>query len=409
MRTYETPSQLYTSTDKSSDVTSVLSGASQHDIEEYQKNLQKVKNRASTDLQHNVYQNRTQFIKISKEAEKLKSEMHTLRGLMSDLTTTLEQTSFATSSMNGRRSPSLDSGATSARKRMNRSSVANLDAMRNIQLQALWKNIEGSQKFLPAVPGRHIVQESGHWVELDAATWKSRRPVHIVLLNDHMLIATKKRKRVEPSSTLNPSSAQKAPTKLVAERCWSLQGIDITDLATSAKDIRGPLRDIRDIDKAITIRHGEESFTYRSDRPSSSEKDSLLLIFRRTIDELHRSEKAEADEVGNKNKETMSYLAIRDPALSNSPGLLQSLSKANDRPEFFVDLDGKQRNLRWIESQIDELDIQIALQRVEEAVQHVEQLRRLSKGVKSNKVAQDLITLKVDERARKLAGTWPSC
>ena len=403
MRTQDIPLQLCPSTNKSIDVTNVLSGASQHDIEEYQKNLQKVKNRASTDLQHNVYQNRTQFIKISKEAEKLKSEMHTLRGLMSDLTTTLDHTSFATFT-NGRRSPSLDDGATSARKRMNRSSVANLDAMRNTQLQTLWKNIEGSQKFLPAIPGRHIVQESGNWVELDAATWKSQRPVHIVLLNDHILIATKKRKRVEPRSTLNPNSAQKAPTKLVAERCWSLQGIELVDLATGAKDIKGPLRDIRDIEKAITIRHGQESFTYRSDRPTSSEKDSLLLIFKRTIDELQRAEKAEADEIGNKNKETMSYLAIRDPAISNSPGLLRSLSKANDRPEFFVDLDGKQRNLRWIESQIDELDIQIALQRVEEAVQHVEQLRQLSKALKSNKVAQDLIALKVDERARKLAG-----
>ena len=69
-----------------------LSNASEHDIQEYQNSLRKIKNRTSTNLQQSVYQNRTQFIKISKEAEKLKSEMQVLRGLMSDLTGALSQT-----------------------------------------------------------------------------------------------------------------------------------------------------------------------------------------------------------------------------------------------------------------------------------------------------------------------------
>ena len=333
--------------------------------------------------------------------------MQTLRGLMSDLTTTLGQASLSTPYNNGRRSPTSDDNATYARKKANRSSVANLEAMRNTQLQALWKNIEGSQKFLPAIPGRHIVQESGHWVELDTATWKPRRPVHIVLLNDHLLIASKKRKRIDPNINLPPESAAlKAPTKLVAERCWPLQDIDLVDLASSTRNARGPSRDLEEIANAITIRHGPESFTYRADRLGSSEKVNLLLAFKRTLDELRRSEKAEADEINSKSKETMSYLVARDPAISSSPGLLRSLSKAKERPtELLIDVDGKQRNLRWVEGQIDELDIEIALQRFEEAVRHVEQLRKLAKGLKNNTVVQDVITVKVDERARNLAGS----
>ena len=332
--------------------------------------------------------------------------MQTLRGLMSDLTTTLGQASLSTPYNNGRRSPTSDDNATYARKKSNRSSVANLEAMRNTQLQALWKNIEGSQKFLPAIPGRHIVQESGHWVELDAATWKPRRPVHIVLINDHLLIASKKRKRMDPNASLSPESAgQKAPTKLVAERCWQLQDIDIIDLSSSTKDSKGPSRDLEEIVNAITIRHGQESFTYRGDRSGSSEKANLLLAFKRTMDELRRSEKAEVDQMNNKSKETVNYLAARDPAISSSPGLLRSLSKAKERPaEVLIDVDGKQRNFRWVEGQIDELDIEIALQRFEEAVCHVEQLRKLAKGLKKNTVVQDLITVRVDERARNLAG-----
>jgi len=356
-----------------------------------------VKNRASTDLQHNVYQNRTQFIKISKEAEKLKTEMQTLRGLMSELTITLGQAGISTD----RETPTMDDAAILARKRGNRSSVVNLEALWNTQLQALWKNIEGSQKYLPALPGRHIIVETGNWVELDAATWKPRRPVHIVLLNDHLLVATRKRKRVDPNTPV-----QKAPTKLVAERCWQLQDIDMMDLSSGAKEIKGPFQDMNDISNSITIRHGQESFTYRSDRPDAKDKNNLLLAFKRTLDELRRAERAEADEMGNKSKETMTYLATRDPAISRSPNLLHSLSKSNlkDRPEILIDVDGKQRNLRWVEGQIDELDIDIALQRFDAAVDRVEQLRKLAKGQKSNTVAQDLINVKVDERAAKLAG-----
>ncbi|MCJ1282936.1 exocyst complex component exo84 [Xylographa opegraphella] len=378
-------------------VTTFLTKASEQDIAEYEKNLKKVKNRASTDLQHNVYQNRTQFIKISKEAEKLKTEMQTLRGLMSELTTTLGHASISATS--GRDSPTYDEGATIARKRANRSSVANLEAMWNTQLQALWKNIEGSQKFLPAIPGRHIVLESGFWVELDAATWKPRRPVHIVLLNDHLLVAIRRRKRMDPGTP-----AQQAPTKLVAEKCFQLQDIDITDLTSGAKEIKGPFQETRDISNSITIRHGKASFTYRSDRPNDKEKSDLLLAFKRTLDELRRAERADVDEMGNKSKETMNYLTTSDPAISRDPGLLRSLSKVKDRPDVLIEVDGKQRNLRWVEGQIDELDIDIALQRFDVAVDRVEQLRNLAKGLKGNTVAQTLINVKLDERASKLAG-----
>ncbi|KAK5275380.1 exocyst complex component exo84, partial [Exophiala xenobiotica] len=178
-------------------VTDLLSNASESDIQEYQTNLQRLKNRNSTELQQSVYQNRTSFIKISKEAEKLKAEMAILQSLMSELTSTIGQGS--TGSSNNTLSPELGHSSSQARRNANRTSVANLEQMWNVQLQALWKNIEKSQKFLPAVPGRHIVAETGNWIELDNATWKPKRPIHIVLLNDHLLIASKKRKRVDPN------------------------------------------------------------------------------------------------------------------------------------------------------------------------------------------------------------------
>lgn len=78
-------------------------------------------------------QNRTQFIKISKEAEKLKGEMRTLRNLMSELksNTTALRTTTVESNDAG-----LDGGLSMGMsKRDKRSSVADRSALWNSQMQ----------------------------------------------------------------------------------------------------------------------------------------------------------------------------------------------------------------------------------------------------------------------------------
>lgn len=328
--------------------------------------------------------------------------MRTLRGLMSELTTSISNASTGAAAPEPR--IPLENGATRARKQANRSSVANLEAMWNAQLHALWKNVEGSQKFLPAIPGRHVVHETGYWMELDAATWKSKRPAHIFLLNDHLLVANKKKKqRVDPNALVNGDVSQNSSTRLLADKCWPLQEIDIIDIAASGGSL-DLANDRSEMSNAISIRHGHESFTYRFDKPFSTEKASLLQAFRRAADELRRALRADAEEVSSKAQETMDYFATRDPALSKKPDLVQSMSSTKDRPEILIEVDGRHQNFRWVEGQIDELDSEVALQRFEDAVRHVEKLRRLARGLKSNLIAQELIVAKVDERARKLGG-----
>lgn len=113
---------------------SILGDASEQEIEDYQASLLKMRNRTSTDLQTNLYQSRAQFIKISKEAEKLKGEMRALRNLMSDLktnTTALRSTSSPAGETNG----FDESFPTTLSKKDRRSSVADRTAMWNSQLQ----------------------------------------------------------------------------------------------------------------------------------------------------------------------------------------------------------------------------------------------------------------------------------
>lgn len=375
-------------------VASLLTDASDQDISDYQQALRKMKNRTSMDLQQNVYQNRTQFIKISKEAEKLKGEMRVLRNLMSELKSNTTALRAASSTANNEGSDEFFPSSLS--KRDKRSSVADRTALWNSQLQALWKSVEGSQKFLPAAPGRHVVQNAGPWIELDNATWKSRRSMQIFLLNDHLLVASRKKRKVDPS--MNPAEARNAPSKLVADRCWALLDIELVDLAGTDKSTAAKNK----VADAIMVRGvGQESFTYRTEKMDDHEKAKLLLNFRKAVDELRRGQRSEI-ESSNKTKEAINYFATRDPGLLKKTDLLENISD-NDRPSMLIEVDGKQQNLHWVESQVDELDIDIALQRFEAAVSQVEKLASLGKSLKNNQIAQDFIRFKAEERASKLA------
>jgi hypothetical protein len=371
----------------------MLADASEQDIRDYQNELRKVKNRTSTDLQHNVYQNRTQFIKISKEAERLKGEMRTLRTLMSELTQTLGQTTSAAG---------LAGDTKTARKQANRSSVANLEALWNTHLQTLWKRVEGSQKFLPAIPGRHIVYESARWVELNAATWKVRQRVHMILLNDHLLVASeKKRTDMAAQNARDAKQKNQAPMQLVAQRCWALQDVQMADL--TSRSAPGS-RDREGSSNAIIVRVATESYTFATAGGDGIEKGTLLSAFRKTVEDLRKTLGAETEERG-KAQDSVNYFATRDLSILKKTDLLDSLSdnSVNNRASMLVDVDGKQQNIRWVESQLDDLDIDIALRRFEEAVKRVERLKNLAKNIRGNLVAQEIVTLKVNERAAKLA------
>lgn len=404
-------------------VQSILADATEDDIHTYQSELMSLKGSTSTDLQHNVYQNRTQFIKISKEADKLKSEMRTLRTLMSELTGALGHATSAGMS-GGLEIPMLNGGGSSSngllsvadRKRANRSSVANLEAMWSSHLQTLWKRVEGSQKYLPAVPGRHIIVESQRWVELNAATWKPRRRVCLVLLNDHLLVASEKKRRPEDMNTSTPDAKNKrqsvynpptpSQTTLVAERCWALQDVSLADISSSAARSAGHTDSNKTIANAINIRAGSESFTYATS--DTAEKAGLLVAFRKAQEDLRKLVAAEHGE-RERQLDELALLTGRDPRILKKAAQQQQddeskggLSRSNS---VLIDVDGRQQSVRWVESQIDGLDIDIALQRFEESVARVEKLRKLARGIRGNATAQEVVIAKVDERAAKLAGS----
>ncbi|GFP53412.1 exocyst complex component EXO84 [Trichoderma asperellum] len=346
-------------------VSSVLSEASEDQIQEYAESLQGIKTRAAADLQQNLLQNRTQFIKISKEAEKLKGEMRALRNLMSE----------------------LKANTTALRQASDRS------ALWTTQMQTLYKTVEGSQKFLPNAIGRHVVLNAGPWIELDNATYKSRRAMQIFLLNDHLLIASRKKRKADA-----PNSDARGPmVKLVADRCWPLLDIEVIEMPGTGDSMGGRNK----LADAIMVRGGgQETFIYRTEKPEATEKKALMMNVRKAVEELRKGLQSEM-EANNKARETINYFASRDPGLLQKTELLETLSDIKD---MMIEVDGKQQNLRWVEGQMDELDIDIALQGFEPAVARVEKMKGLARGLKGNTVAQDFINFEVEERCGKLAG-----
>ena len=238
-----------------------------------------------------------------------------------------------------------------------------------------------------------MIQDAGHWVELDNATYKSRRSMQIFLLNDHILIASRKKRKMD-----GPNADNRGPmTKLVADRCWHLLDVEVVDMAGTGESSSGRNK----LADAIMVRGAgqNESFIYRTEKPEDLSKGTLILNIRKTVEELRRTVQSER-EATNKAKETINYFASRDPGLLQKTDLLETLSDVKD---MLIEVDGKQQNLRWVEAQMDELDIDIALQQVEPAVVRIEKMKSLAAGLKNNVIAQDFISFKVEERCAKLA------
>ncbi|KAK3391037.1 serine/threonine-protein phosphatase pp2a catalytic subunit [Podospora didyma] len=376
-------------------VAEILGDATEDEIRDYEAFLKSMKTKAATDLQQSLYQNRTQFIKISKEADKLKGEMRSLKNLMSELklnTTALRSASGRNAEQSSGYGGEFSTGLS---KRDKRSSVADRTVLWSTQMQALYKNVEGSQKFLPNSQGRHVIQNAGPWIELDNATYKSRRSMQVFLLNDHLLVASRKKRKTDGS---NAADTRGPMTKLVADRCWHLLDVEVVDMAGTGESTSTGRNKLAD---AIMVRGGgqNESFIYRTEKPEDTEKAALILNIRKTVEELRRNLQSER-EATNKAKETINYFASRDPGLLQKTDLLETLSDIKD---MNIVVDGKEQNLRWVESQMDELDINIALQQIEPAVARIEKLKSLAFGLKANPIAQDFISFKVDERCSKLA------
>lgn len=240
----------------------------------------------------------------------------------------------------------------------------------------------------------------------------------LVLLNDHLLVASEKKRPIEASSqgkgnrvsVYNPGA--QSQTTLVADRCWPLHEVSLADISTRSSNAVGHsnTRENKNIANAINIRAGNESLTYATG--DSTDKAGLIVAFRKAQEDQRKQVAAEHAQ-RERNLDEIAMLTGRDPRLLKKAAAATEKEQADDPKlgglsrsnSVLVDADGRTQSIRWVESQIDGLDIDIALQRFEEAVAKVEKLRKMARGIKGNVTAQEIIQAKVNERASKLANS----
>ncbi|KAG8827942.1 exocyst complex component exo84 [Serendipita sp. 401] len=342
-----------------------LSNSTEAELKALQASLIASKSATSADLQYSIFKNYEEFILISKEISTLENAMLELKESLSEW----------------KSMPSLlriEDGTSQSqeRKRAQRSSVADLRVLYASQMQELHSKIEGSTKFVPAIPGRHVIYQSPELYHLNQATYKVEYAAVLVLLDDSVLVAKRRRRR----------NGERG--RLVAERCWNLSEIVIVDVKDTANRTN-----------IIKVRHGREGYVYRTDR--SSEKKSLLAAFRQTSEELATKRRKEREgeherrmsvwTAGERSsmgmsmgmsRISMSGLSMIMPggeAIPPMPGM-DAASWANEMRRYDL-LGGSAKekaegDLRWISEFCDNLTVAIALREWDEAVKLVEEGRK---------------------------------
>jgi exocyst complex component 8 len=255
-------------------IASSLAGASEADIRTFYESLRELRSTTSSDLQSNVFNNYASFVSLSHEISSLTSDLSSLSSLLTQFSNLTQSLSVSIQ----RDESDTDQAFGYQRDRRGaqhqRNSIADLAQIHAGHLQELWHLVEGSQKFLPAYPGRHVVKESLNWTELNPATWKPTKTVHLILLNDHLLVAAKKRG--------NATSVQSR--RSVADRCWNLTDIEINALNEDQEGQNAT-------SGALQIVWGREVAFYAPGEGRASERGSFIQAFKRANIDLHNRRK----------------------------------------------------------------------------------------------------------------------
>ncbi|KAF8807915.1 hypothetical protein BYT27DRAFT_7190004 [Phlegmacium glaucopus] len=331
-----------------------LANSTEAELKSLQSSLRSAISDTASDLQRSVFKNYAEFVLISKEISVLENEMLELKDLLSEYKSMPSTLHIPDPTI-------ISSSMLSTYKR---SSVADLRVLYFNQMQTLHASIEGSSKFVPTTPGRHVVSEIESVLSLNSATYKVTGKVKFVILDDAVLVAKRRRRNAGPGegsgSTVNEG-------KLVAEKCWPLNEMLVLDTKDSAV-----------MTNVFKIRHGKETHVYRTETPL--EKKSILSQFRQVAEELSQKRRKEREGEHERRKSmwqggNSGGGSIRKSQIPPVPEWMADLAqKGGDIPGMGTDAKEKaERDARWVGEWSDNLAVAIALKEWTQAVDLVEQ------------------------------------
>lgn len=192
-------------------ITTELKNKDAEAIDEFYKSLVIQKRKVENDIKEKINQNQKNILQLTDNLQATQQELLLLRELTKELYSTISDFTEAAERRLELELAEPDSvpsqssrlnGRGMAQKRRDRSSVIVLQKMWVTELQLLYKHVEGAQQVVQIVPGRHILGESGRWHEINVGNWKPLKSVHLFLLNDMILVASRKQTKDKNTKTL---------------------------------------------------------------------------------------------------------------------------------------------------------------------------------------------------------------
>ncbi|BEJ15783.1 hypothetical protein CspHIS471_0503880 [Cutaneotrichosporon sp. HIS471] len=353
----------------------VLAGADDAEKKRLVAALQRRKEETSKDLRQTVIKNYAEFVNVSKEMMTLENDMIELKELLMEWKTVPQLMG-----MDDSLAPTLNKDGTVERHRSRRNSPRDLNQMYRAQLTTLWSSVEGSQRFIPQAPGRRLVSETHGFVELNPATYKAKQNVSLFLLNDLLLVAG--RRRVKASGVANGSN-EPDQGRMVADRCWVLADLQITDV-----------KDTGDLTNALKVKRGKDIFVFRCAK--ASEKKALLAALRQVSQDLLDKRRKES-EAEQERRRSMWHGDAVNARMTRMSLFVGGDQMGNGRPLSTIGTSlADSKDLLWIDEFADDLTMAIATQDWDESVKFVERGQGLMRTVSNNAEASEMLQYRLD-------------
>lgn len=392
-------------------ISSRLSDATATDIERFSSHLITLNKKINNDMKSAALKTYDRLLNTSNELHLTESELKVLRNLLTEL---LEVSNTMKESAETRvqlelevTSELMSKKNIKSKKMVDRSSVIMLEKIWNNEMNSLFKHVEGAQKFVTPIPGRHIIAECGHWYELNAATFKTLQPAHIFLLNDLILVATRRRKNAILKSDTKSTSG------LIAEQCWPLRDVTLSELKPNKSSNEK---------YSIKITYNSLTYIYQTDRLDYYQL--ILKGYKKSRDELR--DILEAENIKQKQlRDSLNLLSIQDlPMNQQTPPQSKRSSSQRESHTLLHDISTKMhgrsrsldnsiiiKNLKLIDENLNDIDILIFHENFDEAIDKLIDLNKKLENFKDNCNEEELIfqnvilmkiNLKKDELLKKL-------
>ncbi|KAI8919725.1 hypothetical protein BC831DRAFT_480271 [Entophlyctis helioformis] len=357
-------------------------------IQQLSSSLADAKDVAAADLQRNVFRNYNDFVVISKEISKLESDMLYLRGLLAELKDVQDsirpESSEPIDSILSQAiaddplaSPAQKAAAAAEALAKQRAKEEELVEAREVQMKALYANIEGLQKLLPESKNRHIVRDGSktrYW-EVNSTTFKQKDMVHLYLFSDALVVVSWKKSIITGKA------------RMVAETAWGLSEIGFIDM-----------KDAPDVTNAFKVVKHPDVSIYRTE--TLEEKRAFLGAIKRITDEIlahKRREKESAKDSSLANAKAKSIVASM-----NSTSALEDTKKSQIRLATTKD-NLSNANYRWLVELPDDLDVLIAHRDFDNAVTNIDKARVILAGIDVETPRVQRLRALVEQRTEALA------